>query len=195
MRCSKSRRELFITVLLCFLTYKKTICGFHIGWSRRPWRAAGPQGVGLTYCQLHKRKSFLNRSPGRDFGAELGTKAEWGLGEEITTGAEPNAAGLCRLTLVPFPSSFPSLGPWAWVEGAGMVWSWGEPQKTLLLWSWWGRPSVFGKCSVRWGLPMFGRFINSASFSQPPSYIEKLLVCVFIKPSNFFYMHLVPTFL
>lgn len=91
-----------------------------------------PSGL-RPYCQLHKGKSFLNQSPGRDFGAELGTKAEWGLGEEITTGAEPNAAGPRRLTLVPFPSSFPSLGPWAWVEGAGMVWSWEEPQKTLLL--------------------------------------------------------------
>ena len=61
-----------------------------------------PSGL-QPYCQLHERKSFLNRSPGRDFGAELGTKAEWGLGEEITTRAEPNAAGLHRLTLVPFP--------------------------------------------------------------------------------------------
>ena len=67
-----------------------------------------PSGL-QPYRQPHEGKSFLNPSPRRDFRAELGTEPGR-LGKEITTRAEPNAAGPCRLTLVPtFPLPFP---PW-----------------------------------------------------------------------------------
>lgn len=88
-----------------------------------------PSGL-LPSRQAQEGKSFLNPSPCRDFGAELGTEAG-GLGEEITTRAESSAAAPRQLTRPQLCSSFPSLGLWAWVEGAGMVWSWEEQQKNF----------------------------------------------------------------